>query len=137
MKVAPAITAQATARGAMSRPNEMPAALIAISSPFSASWPMIMVEASRVASGRASGRARLHTPQNRNSRMVRMPRPFPTSSSMYSHRVCIIRMKTTIIRIATNGPMNAFRTKRSSLFIPVGAYVIGAWRWKQAAPGHP
>ena len=38
-------------------------------------------------------------------------------SSMYSHRNCIIRMKTTTSRIATNGPIKDLSMNLSSLFI--------------------
>ena len=49
--------------------------------------------------------------------MTLSSRPLPTSSSMYSHRNCITKMKMVIARIAKNGPMNDFSMNRSSFFM--------------------
>ena len=117
MKNAPMLTSmQTVARGIMMRCNEMPAALIASSSLFSPSVPSVIMEASSVASGRESGSS-VALPQPRNSRMTFMLRPLPTSSSMYSHRNCIIRMNMTTNRIAMNGPMNDLSMNWSNFFI--------------------
>jgi len=43
--------------------------------------PKVIIEASRVARGMARGRI-VHIPQNRNSSIILIPRPLPTSSSM-------------------------------------------------------
>ena len=103
--------------GVISRVREMPEAFRAVSSLFSPICPRVIIEASSVASGRASGRAWLQTPQKRNSMMTLNPRPRPTSSSMYSQRNCIIRMKMTTSRIAKNGPTNDLTMNLSNFFI--------------------
>ena len=73
--------AASTMSGAIRRPSEMPAALMAMSSLFSPIWPMTIMELSSTASGRAVGRM-VKAPHIMNSRMTPRPRPLPTSSSM-------------------------------------------------------
>ena len=96
--------------------SEIPAALMARSSLFSPSVPSVIIDERSVARGRESGRS-VALPQPRNSRMTLKLNPLPTSSSMYSHRNCIIRMKTTTSRIAMNGPTNDFNMNWSNFFI--------------------
>ena len=67
---------------------------------------MTIMEDRRTASGIAMGRM-VQAPHIMNSIMTPKLRPLPTSSSMYSQRNCIMRMKTTISNIATKGPINA------------------------------
>ena len=61
--------------------RDTPLAFIAIISLFSVICPSVIIEASRVARGRASG-SMVQVPHIRNSRMTAMPKPLPTSSSM-------------------------------------------------------
>ena len=117
MKNAPTLmTADAHISGINTLLSDIPAAFIASSSLFSPNVPNVIIEASSVASGSDSG-IRVMLPQPRNSRMTFMLRPLPTSSSIYSHRNCIIRMKMTTSRIAMNGPMNDLSMNWSSFFI--------------------
>ena len=82
MKKAPMLTARQTAPiGKSMRESDMPADFIARSSLLSAKLPRVIIEASRVASGRESGR-RVHAPHIINSIITLKPRPLPTSSSM-------------------------------------------------------
>ncbi len=96
--------------------SDMPAALMARSSLFSPSVPSVIIDASRVARGSERG-SNVALPQPRNSSITLKLSPLPTSSSMYSHRNCIMRMNTTTSRIAMNGPMKDFIMNRSSFFI--------------------
>ena len=75
------ISTATTLIGASTLPRDMPAALMASSSLFSARLPRVIIEASSTARGRAVGMM-VQQPQPRNSRMTPSPRPFPTSSSM-------------------------------------------------------
>ena len=102
--------------------REMPALLTAMSSLFSLIWPMVHIEARRVARGMASGRM-VQPPHIRNSSMTLNDRPLLTSSSMYTHRNCITRMNITTSRIATNGPMKDLSMNLSSRFIREGMRV--------------
>ena len=111
------MTADAHISGINTLLSDIPAAFIASSSLFSPNVPNVIIEASSVASGSDNG-IRVMLPQPRNSSMTFMLRPLPTSSSIYSHRNCIIRMKMTTSRIAMNGPMNDFSMNWSSFFIP-------------------
>jgi hypothetical protein len=73
------------------------------------------MDANRVERGRHRGRV-VQLPQNINSNIIPKLRPFPTNSSIYTQRNCIIRMNITTSRIAKNGPTNDFNMNRSSLF---------------------
>ena len=61
--------------------RDIPADFMAMSSLFSAIWPTVITDASRVAKGSDRG-SMVALPQPRNSRMILNPRPLPTSSSM-------------------------------------------------------
>ena len=102
--------------GASTRAREMPEALMAVSSKFSPMPPKVIMEDSRVASGKASGKVWI-LPHMRNSMITRNSRPFPTSSSIYSHRNCMARINTTMSRIAKNGPTNDLSINLSRRFI--------------------
>ena len=77
---------------------------------------MTIMDDSSTANGSAMGRM-VQAPHIMNSMITPNERPLPTSSSMYSHRNCIIRMKTTMSNIATKGPINAFSVNLSSFLI--------------------
>ena len=79
------MSSEAAKMGIITLVREMPADLIAMSSLFSAIWPMVMTEPRSVASGRHSGRV-VQLPQNMNSMMTLKLKPLPTSSSMYTQR---------------------------------------------------
>ena len=110
-----AIIMEAAISGTITLANEMPADFIAISSLFSAIWPIVITEANRVARGSARGSI-VAPPQPINSSITFSPSPFPTNSSIYTHKNCIIKMKTTTKRIAKNGPINDFNMNWSSFF---------------------
>ena len=75
------MTTEAMMSGVMTRKMEKPADFMASSSLFSPICPRVIMDASRVESGRASGRM-VQLPHIRNSRMILSPRPLPTSSSI-------------------------------------------------------
>ena len=95
---------------------------MARSSLFSPNVPNVIIDDRRVASGRERG-SRVALPHPRNSSMTLKLSPLPTSSSIYSQRNCIMRMKTTTSRIAMNGPTNDFNMNWSSFFI---LYLVAA-----------
>ena len=67
--------------GSITLRTDTPAAFRAMSSLFSPIFPMVIIEASSVASGSASG-STVQLPQKRNSATMPRLRPLPTSSSM-------------------------------------------------------
>ena len=89
---------------------------MASNSLFSPSVPNVIIEARRVAKGRERGSS-VTAPHPKNSSITLKLRPLPTSSSIYSHKNCIIRMNTTTNRIAMNGPMNDLNMNWSNFFI--------------------
>ena len=95
--------------------REMPLAFMAVSSKCSPMSPSVIIELSRVASGIARGRV-WKPPHMRNSSITLSSRPLPTSSSIYSHRNCMTRIKVTIARIAKNCPTNVLSMNWSSFF---------------------
>ena len=103
-------------RGDMILGREIPAAFRASSSLFSPILPRVIMDASKVARGRANGN-NVALPHPRNSKITQILNPFPTSSSIYSHKNCIIRINNTIRNVIRNGPKNDFIRKRSSFFI--------------------
>ena len=105
-KKAPMLMSMATTvMGASTLVREMPLAFMAVSSKCSPMSPRVIMELRRVASGMARGRV-WNPPHMRNSSITLRSRPLPTSSSIYSHRNCITRIKVTIARIARNCPTN-------------------------------
>lgn len=95
--------------------SEIPAAFIASSSLFSPIPPRVIIEANRVAIGRASG-INVAEPHARNSRITSALSPFPTSSSIYNHRNCSINAKTTMKNVRAKGPRNDVTINLSSFF---------------------
>ena len=75
------ISTETQISGKRMRGSEMPAAFMASSSFFSPMPPRVMMEASRVASGRAIGIS-VQAAQPRNSKITPSPSPFPTNSSI-------------------------------------------------------
>jgi hypothetical protein len=49
-----------------------------------------------------------------NLPMMMSSKSFPTKSSMYFHRFCIINTKKVMKNVATNGPIKARMIRRSS-----------------------
>jgi|SRR5512133_1696474 hypothetical protein len=56
-----------------------------------------------IARGNARG-TRPAEAYRKNSPIILIPRPLPTSSSMYLHRNCISSRNNTIKKVITNGP---------------------------------
>ena len=105
-----------TVMGTSTRASDTPEALMAVSSKCSPMSPRVIMELRSVASGMASG-STWQLPHIRNSRITLNSRPFPTSSSMYTHKNCMTSMNTTMARIAKNGPTNDLSMNWSSFFI--------------------
>lgn len=110
-----AISRETAIRGVSTRTSEIPAAFIASNSLFSPKPPIVIIEASRVARGRARG-IKVAAPHPINSRITPKLNPFPTSSSIYSHKKCIIRIKITMRNVSINGPRNDWIMNLSNFF---------------------
>ena len=72
---------EAIMTGAMTLDTDTPAAFRAMSSLFSPMLPMVIMDASNVARGRAKGRI-VQLPQKRNSAIILKSKPLPTNSSI-------------------------------------------------------
>ena len=83
--------------------NEMPAALMAVSSELSPRFPNVMSEARSMANGKACGTS-MSPMYQKNCAMTSIVRPLPIKSSMYLHKNCII---------STNWQMKKVPMKRS------------------------
>ena len=76
---------------------------------------MTIVEASKMASGNAMGTiVREKRPTSCSSKDV--SRPFPTKSSMYFHRNCIMKMNVVRPKVIISGTMKLPKTTLSTRF---------------------
>ena len=100
-------------KGRMNRKSEMPDDLIATNSKLSPKLPNVMIDEIKIAMGMA--KVRNVAPANStNFPMIISSRSFPTKSSIYFHKFCIINTKNVMKNVATNGPINARIMRRSS-----------------------
>jgi hypothetical protein len=106
--------------GRMKRSNEIPDDLIATNSKLSPRLPNVMMEEIRIAMGIVSV-SRDALAYHKNLPIVIKSKPFPTRSSMYFHKVCIINTKNAMKNVAMNGPVNALRISLSNFFITTSA----------------
>ena len=102
--------------GRMKRNSGMPADLIATISKVSPRLPNVMMEESNSAMGNAKG-ITLAATYKISCRMVNISSPFPTKSSMYSQKNCMIKMNIAMRKVARKGPMKAFMINMSNFFI--------------------
>jgi hypothetical protein len=89
---------------------------MATSSKLSPRFPKVMMEEIRMAMGIARVSMEALT-YHKNFPMVIKSSPFPTRSSRYFHRPCIISTKKAIKNVIMNGPMNDLRISLSNFFI--------------------
>ena len=100
-------------RGRIKRIKGIPAALIATNSKLSPKFPNVMMEEKSNAKGSAVVKILTDTsPISCN--MINKPRPFPTKSSMYNQKNCMVSTKVVISSAAKKGPIKAFRISMSN-----------------------
>ena len=91
----------------------MPAALIAINSKLSPKFPKVMMDENSKANGNAVVIVLTET-NPINCKMVKMSKPLPTKSSMYSQKNCMVSTKVEMVSAAKKGPMKALRISMSN-----------------------
>ena len=113
--------------GRIKRSKEIPEDLIATNSKLSPRLPKVIIEEIRIAIGiaRVSREALAY---QRNLPMVKKSKPFPTRSSMYFHRICIISTKNAIKKVTMKGPKNDFKISLSN-FLSIEAVHV-TWHTK-------
>ena len=85
--------------------NGCPSELNAVSSDFSESWPVNIMEPSKMASGRAMG-IKVIVEYHNNSTTINHSNPFPIKSSIYFHKNCINKITTIMDNVKKNGRKN-------------------------------
>jgi hypothetical protein len=103
-------------KGRMKRNKGIPAALMATNSKLSPKFPKVIIEENKSASGKAVGTQNKVTSPT-NFKTVRISRPFPTRSSMYNQKNCMVKTKIEIRNAAINGPIKDLIINMSSFFI--------------------
>lgn len=96
--------------------SEIPEDLIATNSNLSPRLPKVIMEEIRIAIGIANISIEALA-YHKNSQMVMKSSPFPTRSSMYFQRVCIINTKKATKNVTMNGPINDRMISLSNFFI--------------------
>jgi len=105
--------------GRIKRNREMPDDFTATSSKLSPRLPNVMMDEIKMAMGIDKVRSDALAYQ-RNVMMVEKPRPLPTTSSTYFHKLCINSTKNAMKNVATKGPMNDLSISLSNFFIKCG-----------------
>jgi hypothetical protein len=115
-KAKPPIKNVIISSGRIKRNNGIPAALMATNSKLSPKFPNVIIEENRSASGNAVG-TQNNVTNPTNFKTVNRPRPFPTKSSMYNQKNCMVKTKIEIRNAAINGPIKDLIISMSSFFI--------------------
>ena len=100
-------------RGRMKRINGMPADLMAINSKLSPKFPNVIIEEKSNAKGIAVVSMLMDT-RPTNFKIMKVSNPFPTKSSMYSQKNCMVSTNIEIVNAAKKGPINALRISMSN-----------------------
>ena len=100
-------------KGRINRTSGIPAALMAINSKLSPKLPKVMMDEKSNAKGNAVVMVLTET-NPMSSKMVKISKPFPTKSSMYSQKNCMVSTKVEIVSAAKKGPMKALRISMSN-----------------------
>ena len=95
--------------------KEIPEDFNAINSDFSERFPIVIIEESRTAKGKAIG-TNVHDAQSINSKINDVSNPFPIKSSIYFQRNCIKRIKITIEKVYRKGFIKAIRIDLFNFF---------------------
>ena len=96
--------------------NEMPAALMAVSSELSPRFPNVMREERRMAKGKACGTS-IRLMYQKNWASTSIERPLPMSSSIYLHRNCIISTNWQMKKVPTKSKPNCLAMKISNFLM--------------------
>lgn len=99
--------------GRMKRISGMPADLMAMSSKLSPRFPNVMIEENSNANGMAVVNMLIDTSPT-NFKIMKVSNPFPTKSSMYSQKNCMVSTNIEIVNAAKKGPINALRISMSN-----------------------
>ena len=99
--------------GRIKRTKGMPADLMAMSSKLSPKFPNVMIEEKSKAKGMAVVNMLIDT-RPTNFKMMNVSNPFPTKSSMYSQKNCMVSTNIEIVNAAKKGPMKALRISMSN-----------------------
>lgn len=100
----------------MKRNKGMPEDLMATSSKDSPRFPKVMIAEKSNERGSAVGIQNKVT-RPTNLAMVGKSSPFPTRSSMYSQKNCMVSTKTEMEKAAMKGPIKDLMMRISSFFI--------------------
>jgi hypothetical protein len=103
-------------RGRMNLKREMPEDLMATNSKLSLKFPKVIMDEINIAIGIASINSDALAYQI-NCAIVIKSRPFPTKSSIYFHKLCIINTKNPMKKVMMKGPINDFSISLSNFFI--------------------
>ena len=82
--------------------SDIPEDLSAANSFFSPKFPKVMMDAIRIAIGRAKGTKRAAA-YKISCKMMFISNPFPTRSSTYFHKNCMSNINIAIKKVATKG----------------------------------
>jgi hypothetical protein len=99
--------------GRIKRINGIPADLMAMSSKLSPKFPNVMIEEKSNAKGMAVVNMLIDTSPT-NFKMINVSNPFPTKSSMYSQKNCMVSTNIEIVNAAKKGPIKALRISMSN-----------------------
>src|SRR5438046_3748787 len=109
-------------RGRINLNKEMPEDLMATNSKFSPSFPNVIIEDNKIAMGNASV-TKVALAYTKNFPSVSASNPLPTRSSIYFHKVCIIKTNRVIKNVTMKGPIKALRMSLSNFLITVEVYL--------------
>ena len=112
-----------TSSGRMKRINEIPAALMATNSNFSPRFPNVMMDENSNANGKAMGTQKRATSPINLSTVIKS-RPFPTRSSIYNQKNCMVNTNREMANAAINGPIKERIISMSSFFITIAVLIL-------------
>lgn len=112
-----------TSSGRINLMSEIPAALIATSSNFSPRFPKVMMDENNKASGKAMGTQNKATSPINLSTVIKSS-PFPTKSSIYNQKNCMVSTKREMANAAINGPIKERIISMSSFFITIAVLIL-------------
>lgn len=122
-KATPQTSMVKTSSGRINRISEIPAAFMATSSNFSPRFPKVIMDEKSNASGKAIGT------QNKATRPISLSTvnkssPFPTRSSIYNQKNCMVSTNREMAKAAINGPIKERIISMSSFFITIAVLIL-------------
>jgi len=122
-KAIPQIKKVNTSKGRINRIREMPAALIATNSNFSPRFPKVIIDEKSNAKGNAMGTQNKATKPTSFKTVIRS-NPFPTRSSIYSQKNCMVKTNSEMAKAAIKGLINDRIINMSSFFITIAVLIL-------------